>query len=93
MRATLRYTDCLQDGRQVFYVLAKRNVKILKTKQKDVAIHPEVTIYIKSNEELNQLLSNLNYNCRYEVSVVKVYPYDNFFDFIKNIFKTQNNKG
>ena len=55
MIAVLKYTDCLQDGRNVFRVLANRNVEILKTKQ-GCSIYPQITIRISNQNELSQLL-------------------------------------
>lgn len=72
MIAVLEYTDCLQDGRNVFRVLANRNIEVLKTKQKAYNIYPHITIRINDQNELNQLLSDLNRNCKYEVRLVKV---------------------
>ena len=72
MIAVLKYTDCLQDGRNVFRVLANRNIEVLKTKQKAYNIYPHITIRINDQNELNQLLSDLNRNCKYEVRLVKV---------------------
>lgn len=72
MIAVLKYTDCLQDGRNVFRVLANRNIEVLKTKQKAYNIYPQITIRINEQNELNQLLSDLNRNCEYEVRLVKV---------------------
>ena len=72
MIAVLKYTDCLQDGRNVFRVLANRNIEVLKTKQKAYNIYPHITIRINDQNELNQLLSDLNRNCEYEVRLVKV---------------------
>ena len=71
MIAVLKYTDCLQDGRNVFRVLANRNVEILKTKQ-GCSIYPKITIRISDQNELSQLLSDLNKNCTYEVRLVKI---------------------
>ena len=71
MIAVLKYTDCLQDGRNVFRVLANRNVEILKTKQ-GCSIYPQITIRISDQNELSQLLSDLNRNCAYEVRLVKI---------------------
>ena len=71
MIAVLKYTDCLQDGRNVFRVLANRNVEILKTKQ-GCSIYPQITIRISNQNELSQLLSDLNRNCAYEVRLVKI---------------------
>ena len=71
MIAVLKYTDCLQDGRNVFRVLANRNVEILKTKQ-GCSIYPQITIRISDQNKLSQLLSDLNRNCAYEVRLVKI---------------------
>ena len=71
MIAVLKYTDCLQDGRNVFRVLANRNVEILKTWQ-GCSIYPQITIRISDQNELSQLLSDLNRNCAYEVRLVKI---------------------
>lgn len=85
MRATLRYTDCLEDGKNVFSILSNKGIEILKTKR-GLSIYPQITVKIKDNKELNQLLLNLNNNCRYEVSVVRVNQYDSFIDFLKSVF-------
>lgn len=86
LRVILKYTDCLQDERNVFNTLAIRNVEILKTRQ-GFSIYPKITIRIKNNDELNQLLSALNRNCTYEVIVVKVKQDKSFSDLFKKIFK------
>lgn len=72
MIAVLKYTDCLSDGKNVFRILANRNIEILKTKQKSYNIYPQITIRINDQNELSQLLSDLNRNCTYEVRLVKV---------------------
>lgn len=71
MRAILRYTECLQDGKNVFRVLARQNVKILQTKQRAYSIYPEITVLVSSRQELNEILYELNQNCVYEVQLVK----------------------
>lgn len=86
MKAVIKYTDCLQDGKNVFNTLAIRNVEILKTRQGS-SIYPQITIHIKDNDELNQLISALNRNCIYEVRVVKVKPDRNIIDSLRKIFK------
>lgn len=69
--AVLKYTDCLSDGKNVFRVLANRNVEVLKTKQ-GASIYPNITIRVNDQNELSQLLSDLNRNCIYEVRLVKI---------------------
>lgn len=86
MKAVLKYTDCLQDGRNVFNTLALRNVEILKTKQ-GMSIYPQITIRVKDTNELNQLMSSLNRNCTYEVRVVKVKSETSLIEKIKRIFE------
>lgn len=71
LKVVLKYTDCLQDGRNVFGVLAAHNVKILKTRS-GLSIYPKVTICIDDYNKLNDILSDLNRTCSYEVRVVKV---------------------
>ena len=87
MKVVLKYTDCLQDGRKVFYVLGNSNAEILKTKQIGPTIYPKVTIRIKDNNELRQLLSELNNMCTYEVRVVKVKSESGIIERIKRIFE------
>lgn len=71
LRVVLKYTDCLQDGRIVFGVLAAHKVEILHTRS-FLTMYPRVTICIKDYEKLNNLLYNLNKHTSYEVRVVKV---------------------
>lgn len=87
MKVILKYTECMQDGKNVFRVLAAHNVEILKTKQKAYSIHPEITIRIKDNNELNQLIRTLNNNCTYEVRVVSIKSEDGFLERIKRIWE------
>lgn len=86
MKAVLKYTDCLQDGRNVFNTLAIKNVEILKTRQ-GCPIYPRITIRINDMNELNQLVSALNRNCNYEVRVVKVKSEEGLLNKIKRIFE------
>ena len=72
MIAVLKYTACLSDGKNVFRILANRNIEVLKTKQKSYSIYPQITIRINDQNELSQLLSDLNRNCTYEVRLVKI---------------------
>lgn len=86
MKAVLKYTDCLQDGRRVFNTLAINNVEVLKTKQ-GCSIYPQITIRIKDMSELNQLVSALNRSCIYEVRIVKVKSENSLIEKIKRIFE------
>lgn len=71
LRVVLKYTDCLQDGRNVFSVLAAHKVEILHT-WSFLTMYPRVTIRIKDYDKLNDVLYDLNKQSSYEVRVVKV---------------------
>lgn len=71
LKVVLKYTDCLQDGKNVFGILAAHNVQILKTRN-GLSIYPKVTICIDDYNKLNDILYDLNCACYYEVRVVKV---------------------
>ena len=71
MRAILKYTDCLQDDKNVFRVLAENDVEILRTRQRAYSIYPEITILVANRKVLNKLLDKLNRRCTYEVQFVK----------------------
>ena len=74
MKAVLEYTDRLvsHDGRQVFKILAERNIEIIKTKPDSLSNKVRVTIRVKDYEELNLLLLELNKYCRVSVCLIKV---------------------
>lgn len=59
MKATLKYTNCLNDGRRVFSVLSRNDVQILRTKS-GKSIYPQLTIRVGSYDELNLLVQILN---------------------------------
>lgn len=69
-----------------FSVLSEHNVEILRTKH-DASIYPKVTIRIKDNGELMELLHDLNYKCFHEVSVVKIKTEAGIIERIKRIFE------
>ena len=71
LKVVLKYTDCLQDGRVVFGVLAAHKVEILHTRS-FLTMYPRVTIRIKDYDELNDILYDLNKQSSYEVRIVKV---------------------
>lgn len=86
MKAILRYVDYAEDCRIFFSVLSEHNVEILRTKH-DASIYPKVTIRIKDNGELMELLHDLNYKCFHEVSVVKIKTEAGIIERIKRIFE------
>ena len=86
MKAILRYMDYVEDGKIIFSVLSEHNVEILRTKH-DASIYPKVTIRIKNNGELMELLHDLNYKCFHEVSVVKIKTEAGIIERIKRIFE------
>lgn len=72
LKVVLQYTDCLQDGKNVFSVLASDNIMILKTKSSSYSTKTKITILIDNYDELNKVIHDLNKTCLYEVRVVKV---------------------
>lgn len=70
IKATLRYTDCLQDGRKLYEVLTNNNVVIVGTKR-SWSMYPRVIILVKDYDRLSCLLHELNASCTYEVRLVK----------------------
>lgn len=71
LKVVLQYTDCLQDGQNVFNTLANYGVAILKTQSRSWSIYPRIIIVVRDYAELNDLVYALNCNCIYEVRVVK----------------------
>lgn len=71
MKAVLKYTDCLHDGKRVSSVLYENNIQILRIRQ-GKSIYPQVTIHVNDYNELNMLIQKLNDVCLYGVEVVKV---------------------
>ena len=71
VKAILQYTDCCEDGKNVFNILAQYDVPVLKTITPWFSIYPKITIKMNDYSELNELVSALNRNCIYEVRVVK----------------------
>jgi len=70
LQVILQYSDCLQDGKNVFRILSDFNTTILKTEGKP-SYRTQVTILIKDKNALNLLMSTLNRHCRYEVTIVE----------------------
>lgn len=85
MKATLKYTNCLNDGRRVFSVLSRNDVQILRTKS-GKSIYPQLIIRVGSYDELNLLVQILNKECLYGVEVVKISAINWDIMAIENLF-------
>lgn len=83
IKATLEYTDCSRDGRNVFKILTVNKVIIIKTIPETLfTIKSKVVILCKDYTELQNVLYQLNNCCSYEVSLVK-YKYIKKYKNIK----------
>lgn len=69
IKATLRYTDCLQDGRILYEILTNNKVVISGTKR-SWSMYPRVVILVKDYDHLSCLLHELNTSCTYEVRLL-----------------------
>lgn len=87
MKVILQYTDCMSDDKNVFGVLAKNNVEVIKTKQKQFSIYPLITIRIKDTDTLNKILEQLNEKSTYGVRIVKVKSDKSFVERVKMLFE------
>jgi hypothetical protein len=72
LKATLRFTNYLNEDKRVFRALANCEVQVLKSKFKNYSTQATVTILVVSNDQLNFVLDVLNHDCVYGVSVIKV---------------------
>lgn len=70
IKAVLRYTDCLQDGRNVYTVLTKNKIPIVGTRL-GWTMFPRVIVLLNDYNQLNNILFALNANCHYEVRLVR----------------------
>lgn len=70
IKAVLRYTDCLQDGRKIYTVLTNHKVAIVGTKR-SWSMYPRIIIKLKNYDELCSILHELNAACSYEVRLLK----------------------
>lgn len=70
IKATLRYTDCLQDGRKLYEVLTNNKVVIVSTKR-SWSMYPRAVILVKNYDQLSSILHELNAKCTYEVRLIK----------------------
>lgn len=72
LKVILQYTDCLQDGKRFFSILAKYPVVILKSKENGWSTKVKVTVIVPDYDALTELIYELNQRCIYEVRVVKM---------------------
>lgn len=86
MKVILQYTDCMSDDKNVFGVLARNNVEVIKTKQKQFSIYPLVTIRVKDTDTLNKILEQLNEKSVYGVRIAKVKSDKPFIEKLKMLF-------
>lgn len=87
MKVILQYTDCMSDDKNVFGVLARNNVEVIKTKQGQFSIYPLVTIRVKDTDTLNKILEQLNEKSVYGVRIVKVKSDKSFIERVKMLFE------
>ena len=87
MKVILQYTDCMSDDKNVFGVLARNNVEVIKTKQKQFSIYPLITIRIKDIDTLNKILEQLNEKSVYGVKIVKVKSDKSFVERLRMMFE------
>ena len=87
MKVILQYTNCMSDDKNVFGVLARNNVEVIGTKQKQYSIYPLITIRVKDTNTLNKILEQLNEKSVYGVRIVKVKSDKTFIDRIKMLFE------
>lgn len=87
MKVILQYTDCMCDDKNVFGVLARNNVEVIKTKQKQFSIYPLITIRVKDADTLNKLLEQLNEKSVYGVRIAKVKSDKSFIEKVKMLFE------
>lgn len=87
MKVILQYTDCMSDDKNVFGVLARNNVEVIKTEQKKFSIYPLITIRVKDTDTLNKVLGQLNEKSVYGVRIAKVKSDKSFIERLKMLFK------
>ena len=87
MKVILQYTDCMSDDKNVFGVLARNNVEVIKTKQEQFSIYPLITIRVKDTDTLNKVLEQLNEKSVFGVRIVKVKSDKSFMERLKMLFE------
>lgn len=87
MKVILKYTDCMYDDKNVFKVLARNNVEVIKTEQKKFSIYPLITIRVKDTDTLNKILEQLNEKSVYGVRIAKVKSDKSIIEKLKMLFE------
>ena len=87
MKVILQCTDFMSDDKNVFRVLARNNVEVIGTKQKQSSIYPLITIRVKDTNILNKILEQLNEKSVYGVRIVKVKSDKSFIEKLRMLFK------
>ena len=72
IKATLKYTDCFQDGKIVYQTLIENKAVLIATKPPLFgSICPRVIVLFSSLKHMYETLYDLNRTCNYEVALVK----------------------
>ena len=72
IKATLKYTDCLQDGKIVYQTLIENKAVLITTKPPLFgSIYPRVIALFNDACHMYETIHELNIRCHYEVSLVR----------------------
>lgn len=91
MIATIRYIDCMSDRKIVYGVLSQLNVNIIRSKEPSLHFQNQrVILWVEDIDEINNILSILNKNTTYGVSLVSIRR--TFGEVISGLFKEKKKK-
>ena len=82
----------MSDDKNVFGVLARNNVEVIKTKQEQFSIYPLITIRVKDTDTLNKVVEQLNEKSVFGVRIVKVKSDKSFIERLKMLFEQIHSK-
>lgn len=86
MIATIRYTNCLSDRKIVYGVLSQLNANIIRSKEPSLSFQNQrVILWVENMDEINNILSILNKNTDYGVSLVSIKR--TFGEVLTSLFK------
>ena len=72
IKATLKYTDCLADGKIVYQTLIENKALLIATKSPLFgSIYPRVVVLFHDACHMHETVYELNKRCHYEVSLVR----------------------